>query len=128
MPSYVTVVVGNVVAVVAKAFGVWTVSACKIVYIVNETDDSFAVKRFGFAYGTLEQHVAKGEERFMVEWDTTSNDVYFDIMSFSQPGSWFTKIGYPAARFIQDSFGVEAMKVMYEYVNDTGVKLEMNFI
>jgi uncharacterized protein (UPF0548 family) len=44
---------GVVVAPVARVFGLWWLNACRIVYVV---DDSQPVRRFGFAYGTLPGH------------------------------------------------------------------------
>ena len=52
--------VGQVVAVLARIFGFWWQSACRIVYVVDEEG---AVQRFGFAYGTLPEHPESGEER-----------------------------------------------------------------
>src|SRR4051812_4179238 len=40
---------GEVVAVIARSFGLWWLSACRIVYVVDEADP---ISRFGFAYGT----------------------------------------------------------------------------
>jgi uncharacterized protein (UPF0548 family) len=96
--------------------------------VIEELDDSREIKRFGFAYGTLEKHVAKGEERFLVEWNTKTNHVTFSILSFSQPASWFTKIGYPVARYIQDCFGRDSVKAMHAIVNDIGVNIEVGFV
>jgi len=38
-------------------------------------DDDGPIKRFGFAYGTLD-HAESGEARFAVEWDQQGDDVY----------------------------------------------------
>ena len=48
---------GQVVAVIARSAGLWWVNACRIVSVVNETD------QFGFTYGTLPGHAESGEER-----------------------------------------------------------------
>jgi uncharacterized protein (UPF0548 family) len=121
--------VGAIVAICAYALGVWTVSACRIVYTVNEQDDAHPIKRFGFGYGTLgksifthesdraEKHVAKGEERFIVEWNTATNEVFYEILAFSQPGTYYTKLGYPVTRWVQDSFGVSSMTAVSDFVN-----------
>jgi len=122
------IAVGSEIAIVAKALGVWTISACRICYVIEELDPTLPIKRFGFAHGTLEKHVAKGEERFLVEWNSTTNEVFFEILSFSQPNSWFTKLGYPAARYIQNSFGTASTQAMYNFVNNEGVTMEVNFI
>lgn len=51
---------GEAVAVMGHALGVWWLNACRIVYVVDETE---SVTRFGLAYGTLPGHVESGEER-----------------------------------------------------------------
>lgn len=52
-------------------------SACRIVYVVEEEDDT--IQRFGFAYGTLETHVERGEARYVVELHKNTGDVWFEI-------------------------------------------------
>ncbi len=54
--------VGTTVGVLAHGFGFWSLNACRIVYLI---DDNFgevgdAVQRYGFAYGTLPDHVERG--------------------------------------------------------------------
>ena len=73
---------GEVISVLAHKFRMWSLNACRIVYVINETGP---VHRFGFAYGTLPDHVEAGEERFVVEWDDASNEVHYDILAFSRP-------------------------------------------
>src|SRR5947209_11959307 len=63
-PPETPIEVGQVVAVVARLFGLWWVNACRIVSVVDEDGP---VQRFGFAYGTLPDHAGKGEERVLVE-------------------------------------------------------------
>ena len=57
---------GEVMAVVSRAIGLWWLNSCRIVYVVDEVGTH---QRFGFAYGTLPDHAASGEERFLVEWN-----------------------------------------------------------
>ena len=73
------------------------------------------------AHGTLEKHVAVGEERFVIEWDSTTNDVYFEILAFSQPATFYTKMGYPAARYVQGCFGAQSLQAVYNFVHDKAV-------
>jgi uncharacterized protein (UPF0548 family) len=56
-------------------------AACRVVYVVDEPD------RRGFAYGTLPQHPAIGEELFLVEYDSDTTEVHGSVVSFSKPGS-----------------------------------------
>lgn len=92
---------GNLVAVLIKHFGFWSLNLCRIVYVMDE--DS-SIRRFGFAYGTLAEHAEQGEERFAVEWNRASDLVSYDILSFSRPGNWKTRAAYPLARWLQKHF------------------------
>jgi uncharacterized protein (UPF0548 family) len=97
----VTLKPGNVVAVLLRHFGFWSLNFCRIVYVIDEDDP---VRRFGFAYGTLAEHAERGEERFVVEWDHVSDVVSYEISSFSRPGSLITRVAYPIARRLQRGF------------------------
>jgi uncharacterized protein (UPF0548 family) len=46
---------GNVVAMLAHVSGLWWLNACRILYLLDESEP---LRRFGFAYGTLPRHVA----------------------------------------------------------------------
>jgi uncharacterized protein (UPF0548 family) len=70
---------GEVVAILARAIGLWSLNACKIVYVV---DESGPINRFGFASGTLPDHAGRGEERFLIEWDQADNSVWYDFLRF----------------------------------------------
>jgi uncharacterized protein (UPF0548 family) len=93
---------GEVVAIVARAAGLWSLNACRIVYVVDEAGP---VSRFGLAYGTLPGHAARGEERFLVEWDQADNGVWYDILAFSRSNHFLTRLGYPFVRRTQKRFG-----------------------
>jgi uncharacterized protein (UPF0548 family) len=109
---------GEVVAVVARRFGLWWLSACRIVYVV---DESGPVSRYGFAYGTLPDHAGAGEERFLVEWDRASGEVWYDILAFSRPRWLLTRLGYRYMRRLQKRFGKESAAAMLKAVgNEAG--------
>ena len=55
---------GTVVGVLGRHFGVWSLNACRIAYVIEEVP---SLRRYGFALGTLPGHVERGEERFTVE-------------------------------------------------------------
>lgn len=110
------IVVGTVVGILASHAACWSLSVCKIVYVVDEMDEDGSVQRFGFAYGTTETHVERGEERFLVEWNREDNSVYYDLFSFSQPQHWWVRMGYPVARFYQGSFASGSVKAMQQAV------------
>jgi uncharacterized protein (UPF0548 family) len=108
-PGDTPVRVGEAVAVVARILGVWWVNASRIVYVV---DRDGPVTAFGFAYGTLPGHAESGEERFLVEWDRESGDVWYDIVAFSRPRSLLARLGYPVARRYQKRFARDSVAAM----------------
>ncbi len=106
---------GEVVAVIARNLGLWWLNACQIVYIVDEMG---SVGRYGFAYGTLPDHAGTGEERFLVEWDRASGEVWYDILAFSRPHLFITRLGYPYMRRVQKRFGRESAAAMVKAVGN----------
>jgi len=67
-----TIKAGTVVAVLAHTIGLWWLSACRIVCVVDEPG---SLQRFGFAYGTLPDHAETGEESFLVVHFTINSGV-----------------------------------------------------
>jgi uncharacterized protein (UPF0548 family) len=104
-PRGVAVEVGAIVAVKARAFGTWSLSACRVVYTIDEA------RRFGFAYGTLPDHVEKGEERFLIEW-LPDDTVWYDILAFSRPHHPLVKMSAPLARRLQKRFARDSLNRM----------------
>lgn len=107
-PANAAIEAGTVVAMIARAFGLWWLNACRIVYVFDETAP---LRRFGFAYGTLPGHVESGEERFSIEWDR-DNTVWYDVRAFSRPRLWLARLGYPLARRLQRRFVRESQAAM----------------
>ena len=105
VPARTPVEVGRIVAVQASTFGFWSLSAARIVYII---EDEGPVRRFGFAYGTLPNHVECGEERFMIEW-LEDNSVWYDIYAFSHPEHPLVRLAFPIARKLQKRFAKESL-------------------
>ncbi|HZY65085.1 MAG TPA: DUF1990 domain-containing protein [Rubrobacteraceae bacterium] len=75
--------VGTTVAVLGGHYSFWALNACRIVYRIEE---DAGVRRFGFAYGTLPEHAASGEERFVVEWDRDEGSVWYDLYTYLETG------------------------------------------
>jgi uncharacterized protein (UPF0548 family) len=94
------------VAVLARLVGFWSLNACRIVYLINDTT------KFGFAYGTLPEHVECGEECFTIEWCSNDDSVWYDILAFSRPNKFSAKIGYPLARLLQRRFARDSLRAM----------------
>jgi uncharacterized protein (UPF0548 family) len=104
---------GKVVAVLARAVGLWWLNACRIVYVVDEAQP---VRRFGFGYGTLPSHAGSGEERFAIEHDLEDDSVWYDILAFSRPRHFFARLGYPLVRRLQRRFGRDSAAAMLRNV------------
>jgi uncharacterized protein (UPF0548 family) len=105
---------GELVGTLARACGLWVVNVCRIVY-VKETASEVG-DEFSFAYGTLKGHVERGEERFRVEWQHADDSVWYEIVAFSKPGIWLSKVGYPYVRYQQRRFARNSLQVMQNHL------------
>lgn len=74
---------GRTVGIRFNLYGLDLWCASRIIYVLDESHDD--VSRFGFAYGTLPDHIARGEGRYLVEWDHRTDDVFYEIASFARP-------------------------------------------
>jgi uncharacterized protein (UPF0548 family) len=108
-PPDIPIQVGQVVAVIARLFGLWWINACRIVYVVDEEGP---VQRYGFAYGTLPEHAESGEERFTVEWHKDDDAVWYDILAFSRPQQLLVRLAYPLTRRLQRRFARDSASAM----------------
>jgi uncharacterized protein (UPF0548 family) len=113
-PPETPIQAGQVVAVIARLFGLWWLNACRIVYVLDEEGP---VKRFGFAYGTLPEHAESGEERFTVEWHEQDDAVWYNILAFSRPQQLLARLGYPFARRLQKRFAKDSAAAMLRAVS-----------
>jgi uncharacterized protein (UPF0548 family) len=123
-PSGVTIEPGATVAVLARQFGLWWTSACQIVYVVaDDPSGPTPTRRHGFAYGTLPDHAGTGEERFLIEWDRHTDEVWFDVLAFSRPQWFVSRHNYWYMRRLQTRFGpgsAQAMKRAVETAAPSG--------
>lgn len=71
------------------------VAPCRVVYVVDEAD------RRGFAYGSLPGHAVRGEEMFGVRYDRAEDAVYSEVIAFSRPATWWSRLGAPALSAVQ---------------------------
>lgn len=108
MPAGSPIAVGQTVAIRAHTFGLWSLSAARIVYVIEESEPA---RRFGFAYGTLPDHVECGEERFTIE-QLDDGSVWYDIYAFSHPQHALVKLGAALARKLQKQFVKESLEAM----------------
>lgn len=113
---------GEVVAVMGRAIGLWWLNSCRIVYVI---DESGPISKFGFAYGTLPGHVECGEERFLIEWHREEKSVWYDILAFSRPNHFLTRLAYPLTRRLQERFRRDSAASMLRSV-DLNDRLRFN--
>ena len=109
------ILAGMDVAVSLHHFGFYSLSACRVVYVVDEEG---LIKRFGFAYGTLAEHAESGEERFTIEWNRDDDGVWYDILAFSRPRQMLARVGYPLSRSLQKRFAEGSKAAMLQAVKD----------
>ena len=115
-PPAAAVAPGVVVAMAVRHYGFWSLNACRIVYVLDE--EAGGRRRVGFAYGTLPDHGAMGEERFAVEWDRADDGVWYDLYALSRPGHPLMRLGLPLARRLQRRFARDSMRAMVAAVRD----------
>ena len=71
------------------------IAPCRVVYVVEEPD------RRGFAYGSLPGHAVSGEEMFGVRYDPADDAVYSEVVAFSRPARWWSRLGSPVLTLAQ---------------------------
>lgn len=107
---------GQVVATLTRAFGLWFLNPCRVVYREDAHADSApsanGAHGSSFAYGTLTGHVACGEERFSLVFDPATGDVCFEILAFSRPAIALTRLGRPFMRRIQRRFAIDSANAL----------------
>jgi uncharacterized protein (UPF0548 family) len=111
-PRNAALVPGEQIAVIGRAFGLWWLNACRVAYVIDEREHQ---ARFGYAHGTLPDHLAIGEERFLVEM-SDDQAVWIDILAFSRPNTAVARIGYPMMRRAQSRFGRESAQRLVQAV------------
>ena len=99
------------VAVIVKHFGFYSVNISRVVYQIQEDG------QYGFAYGTLPSHAEQGEERFTVEHDQSTDEVWYDLFAFSKPRALPARIGYSISRRLQKRFARDSLAAMKQAVS-----------
>ncbi len=115
-----TIQPGDPVAVIARQGFVWWLNACRIIYVIDEQQP---IRRYGYAYGTLPDHVASGEERFLVEWNPADQVVWYDILAFSRPRRFLMRLGHAYMRRVQKQFGKDSAAAMVAAVRGAESKV-----
>ncbi|MEU8675334.1 DUF1990 domain-containing protein [Streptomyces sp. NPDC048560] len=80
---------------VSLGIGPLRVSApCEVVWA------AYGNERTGFAYGTRDRHPERGEECFVVDL-ADDGTVWFTVMAFSRPASWYARLAGPLVPPVQ---------------------------
>ena len=104
-PEHPEMTLDNQVAVVANIGPLWSTSICMITSVEQSPS------RFSMSYGTTNDHIEKGEERFEVALHD-NGDVVFSITAVSRPARWWAWLGYPLVRMSQARFRRGAIKAI----------------
>jgi uncharacterized protein (UPF0548 family) len=108
--------VGVTYAILVQHLGFWSMNSARIIYTIDESNDEQA--QFGFGLGTLEGHAECGEERFLVSWSASDNQVTYSIYAFSRPRHPLAKLGYPITRYLQKRFARDSCQAMFSYTQN----------
>ena len=98
LSEYPAVEPGAQVMVLVRMLGTWWTSPCRVVYVVDEPD------RYGFAYGTLEGHVERGEELFLMLREPATGEVFYEIRVMARAAHVLAKALPPVVSFMQARF------------------------
>jgi uncharacterized protein (UPF0548 family) len=96
-PTDAKLEVGSSICLKVGWGGISLLNACQVVYVIDQP------RSFGFGYGTLRDHPARGEERFLLEHQE-NDDVVLSLFAFSKPSSWLYWLGLPVTRLMQAFF------------------------
>lgn len=113
-PKNAPIRVGVDVAVVARHLGLCSLNGCRIVS-VREGPHAFA-----FAYGTLDDHVERGEEVFAVVLDEPTGGVHYEVRAVSQQCALLARLASPLARRLQDRFRRDSASALLRAVERDG--------
>ncbi len=114
-PPETPIAIGENIIVVVNHLFCWSMNPCRIIYVLEE---SGAIERFGFAFGTLPGHSEEGEERFTVEWRRDDNTVWYELLAFARPHHILAKIGSPFVRLLQYKFAKDSQAAMLKDVGE----------
>ena len=93
---------GHLVGVEVHTACLWSMSLNRIVETVDTPS------RFGFMYATTALHVEQGQERFVIEFDPSTEAVSYLIEAVSRPRHILARIGYPFSRAMQHRFAKDS--------------------
>ena len=109
----------QVCGVLFRGLGVWSANPARIIRVHDFENRN--QRSFGFTYATLPGHVEQGEERFLLNWNYESDEVWYKLDAVSRPNHWLAWIAYPYSRWQQARFRKESCASMKNSVNDLRV-------
>ncbi len=98
------IAVGQIVAVEARTLGLWTLNFSRIA----ETIDTSTW--YGFLYVTTKRHVEQGEERFLLQFNPTTGEVWYELEAISRPRQTLARLGLPVTRAFQHRFARDSQQ------------------
>ncbi len=102
---------GTDVAILSRHFAIWSLDFCRVIYVLNQEPERHgAILRTGFAYGTLPGHAVRGEEIFSLTWSPATEEVRYEIFSFSKLASPVATLLSPVARAAQKRFALSSLE------------------
>ena len=97
---------GQIVAVEVHALGLWSLNLSRIAEVVDTPT------QFGFIYITTALHVEEGEERFLLDFDPATGNVWYQLEAISRPRNPLARLGYPVTRAFQHKFARDSRQKM----------------
>lgn len=97
---------GHIVAVEVRALGLWTLNLSRVIEVIDTPS------AFGFIYSTTKLHVEQGEERFLIEFDRATSDVWYELEAVSRPRQMLARLGFPVTRAFQHRFARNSHRQM----------------
>jgi uncharacterized protein (UPF0548 family) len=102
--------IGAETVIRARVAGVIPLRApIRVCWTVDERD------RVGFAYETLPGHPENGKESFVVTRVRTADgfdEVWFTVTAYSKPAVWYSRLGGPVTRIIQNRYTNKYLRAM----------------
>ena len=99
---------GQMIAVEIRTFGLRTLNLSRIIDKVD------TATRFGFIYSTTPMHVETGQEKFLIEFDPATGNVWYELEAVSRPRHPLVRLGFPIARALQHRFARDSHRRMRE--------------
>ncbi|MEO5367609.1 MAG: DUF1990 domain-containing protein [Magnetococcus sp. WYHC-3] len=99
---------GTVFLVLGHILGVWSVNACRVLYLLDDPTHGF-----GLGYGTLPGHALSGEERLRLLRDPDGT-LRYELFSFSRASSLLARLGSFPLREWQGRFDRESTRRMQD--------------